>query len=177
MVQSLNFFAWTLQPWAIKCNWGCPFSNSFPGLPQYQASAVLHEPFMPSKTVPPGKFLHITKSNWSTRCTLAVSGRQLLCALRKHFPEDFTSVMLFSSKSPLISYFQLTIAINCPSSLLLLLILKPEPHGQNCQVLLLAGARTWPPFSITLSPAFCFPAPSLPSCCHTSCHNDNGLNL
>jgi hypothetical protein len=26
--------------------------------------------------------------------TLAISGTQLLCALRKHFPEDFTSGML-----------------------------------------------------------------------------------
>ena len=29
--------------------------------------------------------------------TLAISVTQLLCALRKHFPEDFTSVMLVSS--------------------------------------------------------------------------------
>jgi hypothetical protein len=28
---------------------------------------------------------------------MAVSGTQLLCALRKHFPEDFTSVMLVFS--------------------------------------------------------------------------------
>jgi hypothetical protein len=28
---------------------------------------------------------------------LAISGTQLLCVLRKHFPEDFTSVMLVSS--------------------------------------------------------------------------------
>jgi hypothetical protein len=29
--------------------------------------------------------------------TLAISGTQLLCAPKKHFPEDFTSVMLVSS--------------------------------------------------------------------------------
>jgi hypothetical protein len=29
--------------------------------------------------------------------TLAISGTQLLCDLRKHFPEDFTAVMLVSS--------------------------------------------------------------------------------
>jgi hypothetical protein len=29
--------------------------------------------------------------------TLAISGTQPLCALRKHFPEDFTSMMLVSS--------------------------------------------------------------------------------
>jgi hypothetical protein len=29
--------------------------------------------------------------------TLAISGTQLLCALRKYFPEDFTSVILVSS--------------------------------------------------------------------------------
>jgi hypothetical protein len=28
--------------------------------------------------------------------TLAISGTQLFCALRKHFPEDFTSVILVS---------------------------------------------------------------------------------
>jgi hypothetical protein len=28
---------------------------------------------------------------------------------------------------------------------LISLILKPEPHGWNCQVLLLAVAGTWPP--------------------------------
>jgi hypothetical protein len=29
--------------------------------------------------------------------TLAISGTQLLCDFRKHFPEDVTSMMLFSS--------------------------------------------------------------------------------
>jgi hypothetical protein len=29
--------------------------------------------------------------------TLSISGTQLLCALRKQYPEDFTSVMLVSS--------------------------------------------------------------------------------
>ena len=40
---------------------------------------------------------------------------------------------------------------------LLFLTPKPEPCGQSCQVLLLAGAKKWPLNSITTSPAFCFP--------------------
>ena len=44
---------------------------------------------------------------------------------------------------------------------LLLLTLKPEPHDWSFQVLL-AKPGTWPPCSITLSSAFCFPTPSLP---------------
>jgi hypothetical protein len=35
--------------------------------------------------------------------TLSISGTQLLGALRKHFPEDFTPVMLFFSYSILVS--------------------------------------------------------------------------
>jgi hypothetical protein len=41
-------------------------------------------------------------------------------------------------------------------SITFLFTLKTEPRGQSCQVLLLAGAGTWPPCSITSSPVFCF---------------------
>jgi hypothetical protein len=41
--------------------------------------------------------------------------------------------------------------------------LKAEPHGQSCQVLLLAGAGSWPSCSIISLPASCFQwFPSLP---------------
>ena len=39
---------------------------------------------------------------------------------------------------------------------LLSLTLNPEPRGQSCQVLLLAGSGTCFACSITSSPAFCF---------------------
>ena len=46
--------------------------------------------------------------------------------------------------------------------------LKPKLHGRSCQFLLIAGAGTYSPCSITSSPAFCFqwfaslPKPSCP---------------
>ena len=44
-----------------------PSPMAFHDLSQCQASAVLHDTFMPSKPVPPGWLLHITKSCCSTR--------------------------------------------------------------------------------------------------------------
>lgn len=40
------------------------------------------------------------------------------------------------------------------NSFLVSLTLNPELCGQHCQVLLLAGAKTWPPCSNTFSPGF-----------------------
>ena len=74
-----------------------PSPMAFHGLSQCRASAALRDPFMPSKPVPPGWPLHITKSRCSRSTTLAISGTQPLCAFRKHFPEDVTSMMLVSS--------------------------------------------------------------------------------
>jgi hypothetical protein len=70
---------------------------SFHGLSQCQASAALHDPFMPSNQYHLGDSytLPSTAAAWGT--TMAISGTQLLCVLRKYFPEDFTSVMLISS--------------------------------------------------------------------------------
>jgi hypothetical protein len=39
----------------------------------------------------------LTSSAAAQGTTLSISGTQLLCDLRKHFPEDFTSGMLVSS--------------------------------------------------------------------------------
>lgn len=56
-----------------------PSPMAFHGLSQYRASAALRDPFMPSKPVPPGWPLHITKSRCSRSTTLAISGTQPLC--------------------------------------------------------------------------------------------------
>ena len=49
------------------------------------------------KPVPPGWLLPITNYSCTTGTTSAISGTPLLCALRKHFPEDITSVIMVSS--------------------------------------------------------------------------------
>lgn len=70
---------------------------------------------MPSKPALPG-WLFITlpgSARWQGT-TVAASGTQLLCALRKHLPEDFTSTILLFSKSLLISQLPLA-SIECPS--------------------------------------------------------------
>jgi hypothetical protein len=74
-----------------------PSPMAFHGLSQCRTSAALRDPFMPSKPVPPGWPLHITKSQCRRSTTLAISGTQPLCAFRKLFPEDVTSMMLVSS--------------------------------------------------------------------------------
>ena len=47
-----------------------PSPMAFHGLSQCRASAALRDPFMPSKPVPPGWLLHITKPHCSTRYNL-----------------------------------------------------------------------------------------------------------
>jgi hypothetical protein len=63
-----------------------PSQMTFHGLSQCRASAALCDPFMPSKPVPTGWHLHITKSCCSRSTTLAISGTQPLCTFRKQFP-------------------------------------------------------------------------------------------
>lgn len=70
---------------------------AFPGLSQCRASAAFHGPFIPSKQVPSGWFLHIAKSCCRRRYNLTISGTQIVCTLRKHFPEDFITVLSVSS--------------------------------------------------------------------------------
>jgi hypothetical protein len=98
MVPSLNFFARPLQSSNINYNWGCNFisglslashsakSQLFSMIPScLQNQYHLDDPY----TLP---------SSAATRGTaMVISGTQLLYVLRKHFPEDFTSVMLVSS--------------------------------------------------------------------------------
>lgn len=66
-----------------------------PGLLQSQASASLRGPFMPSK---PGKLSHINKYRCKHKIKPWSSQPQHLCPdLWKHFPEDFTLMMLLIS--------------------------------------------------------------------------------
>jgi hypothetical protein len=44
-----------------------------------------------------GDFYTLPSTAAAQGTTLAISGTQFLCALRKYFPEDFTSVILVSS--------------------------------------------------------------------------------
>ena len=60
--------------------------------------------------------------------------------------------------------------------LFLPLTLKPEPHGQSCYVLLLTGARTWTPHSITSPPVFCHALPKR-GCPETCSVDQADLNL
>jgi hypothetical protein len=82
--------------------------------------------------------------------TLAISRTQLLCALRKHFP-DFISVTL-------VSLFLITTNFIAPANqhplskrVYYSMILKPQLHGWSCWVLLLAGVGTWSPCSIIIT--------------------------
>jgi hypothetical protein len=63
-------------------------------------SAKLHLLFMPSclqNQYHLGESYIVPNTAAAGGSILAISGTWLLCALSKHFPEDFTSVMLFSS--------------------------------------------------------------------------------
>ena len=98
MEQGLNIFAWHLESWAIIFNWDCIFIQHWSFLSSHIAKPQLFSMFssylqnqyhlvtlntLPSSAPAPG-------------VTLAISGTQLLCALRKYFPEDFKSVMMVS---------------------------------------------------------------------------------
>ena len=74
-----------------------PSLMNFYGFSQCQASAAFHDPFLPSKPLPPGWLLHTRSTDAAGGTTLAISGTQLLCALRKHYLEDLMSVMPLSS--------------------------------------------------------------------------------
>ena len=106
------------------CSW---WSSHGPGI-----SKTLHDPFSPGSSIAteaapspiashsaksqlffitssclqnqygPGNSYTLQSTVAASSTTLAISGIQLLCVVRKHFPEDLTSVILVSS-SPLIS--------------------------------------------------------------------------
>jgi hypothetical protein len=90
---------------AINCNWDCIFTSGFPWpltVPTLSCSSWPLHAFKTSTT-----WVTLTHSLPCTAAargtTLDISGTQLLCGLGKHFPEDFTSVMLVSSQSLLIA--------------------------------------------------------------------------
>ena len=68
-----------------------------PGLSQCQHSAVLHDLSCLQNQYHLGNSYILSSTAAAQGTTLVISGTQLLCVLRKHFPEDFTSVMLVSS--------------------------------------------------------------------------------
>lgn len=63
-------------------------------LSHYQASAALHDPFMPLKPV---TLTYYQVQLPAQDKTLATSETYLPCDLRNNFPEDFTTVMLVPS--------------------------------------------------------------------------------
>lgn len=59
---SFNFSLWPLQSWSFywaACS--CTSTNGSPSFSQYQASAALYDPFLPSEPVPIGGLLHVTR--------------------------------------------------------------------------------------------------------------------
>ena len=80
-------------PWAVNCNWGCTSTN---GLPWHFIMLFMNPSCLQNQ-------YHLYDSYTlpsiaaAGGITLAISGTQLLCALRTHFPEDFISVMMVCS--------------------------------------------------------------------------------
>jgi hypothetical protein len=109
--------------WGLLWHLGCTFTNSSHRRSSLcQASASLHDPISPELILRlhlhqwplPASHSTISCSPWTSATrvtlthtssstgapqgtTLAISGTQLLSALRKHFPNHFTSVMLSSA--------------------------------------------------------------------------------
>jgi hypothetical protein len=133
---------------------------AFHDLSQWQASAVLHDTFMSSKPVPPGWNLHITKSSRCTRYNLGYPWNPASLCSQQTVPRRFhlNEAGLFL----IIANFLAPADQHQLYQFFPFLTLESEPHGWSCRVLLLAGTRTWPPLSITLSLALCFSNLSLP---------------
>jgi hypothetical protein len=142
---------------------------AFDVLLQCQASDVLHNPFMHSKHVPSGWFIHITKHSCSMTYNLGYLWDTASLCSQKTLPKRFYLI------DP--GLFLITTNFLAPANQhqlfhlsLLFFTLKPKPHGW---VLLLAGGGTWYRCSIILSLAFCFPTPLLPQLsCPESCSVD-----
>jgi hypothetical protein len=89
MVPNCKSFAWPLQSWDINYSWGYTFSNGLPWPLTVPSSAVLHDNFMRSKPVPPGWFLHITKSSCSRRYNLGYLWNTVCLCSQKTLPRRF----------------------------------------------------------------------------------------
>jgi hypothetical protein len=66
-----------------------PFTMAFYGHSQCQTSVVLHDPFMPSKPVPPGRLLYITKYSCSMRYKLGYLWNTASLCFQKTIPRRF----------------------------------------------------------------------------------------
>ena len=124
MVPTLKSFAWPLQSWAINYSWGYTFSNGLPWPLTVPSSAVLHDTFMPSKPVPPGWLLHITKSSLQLGSLCKTAS---LCS-QKTLPRNFH----LSDAG----FFIITVYFLAPAnqhqlsqSFFPFLTLEPESHG------------------------------------------------
>ena len=126
---------------------------AFPGLQQCQASAVLNDPFMPSKPVPPVWLLHLIKPSCNRKCNLGYLWNTISLCFQKTLPR------LHLSDADL---FLITTNFLAPANHLIVSVLpsildtKPEPHGRSCWVLLLAGAGTCPPLFYYIITSFLF---------------------
>ena len=74
-----------------------PSPMAFHGLSQCRASAALRDPSCLQNQYHLGDSYTLPSPAAARNTTLAISGTQPLCAFRKHFPEDVTSMMLVSS--------------------------------------------------------------------------------
>ena len=133
---------------------------AFPGLLQYQPSAVLYDPFMPSKLVPSGWFLHITKSCYCMRYYLGYFWNTAPLCCHKTLPRWFYlsgAVLFLITTNFLALANQHKLSHSFP--------LDSKVRGKWLK--LLSSAVFWGcnmlPFYITLSPAFCFPVVSFTS--------------
>lgn len=92
IVSSLSFFAWPLQD-CLDCQLQLVslYLHQWPSMTSHSAKPQLHDQSCLQNQY------HLGDS-YTLPSPAAAGGRtQLLCALRKHFPEDFTSVVLVSS--------------------------------------------------------------------------------
>ena len=96
----------SLKCWDLLLQLGCTFIKSltwalFKGsrsATQWQASAAPHDPFIPSKSVPPGWLLQVTNYSCQNMILAWLSLKHSFCVLplRKHC-QYFTSMRLLSS--------------------------------------------------------------------------------
>jgi hypothetical protein len=116
---------------------------TFPDLSQCQASAAVHDLFMTSKPIPPGWFSCITTSSCSAKYNFGDLWNTASLCSQKILPRRFhlSDAVLFL----------ITANVLAPANQhqlsqysLLFMTLKPEPRGQSCWVLCLAGAGPCP---------------------------------
>ena len=114
------------------------YLHQWPSMASHSANPQLFfmtHSFMPSKPVPPRWLLHIMQYSCSMRYNLGYLWNTASLCNQKILPRNFH---LSDADLFLISYVQLT-RIKCRSSLLFLMMIKPETHGWSCQ----SSAACW----------------------------------